>query len=166
MRRTFPKGKEPLRELETQDPPIPSLPEGPALSPSLRQPHPGFFSLPKEIRDVILTEAFGNVRVHIDLRLLPPRLDITSDVIIPTVHGGPYPPLATAVYDWKSHQRAWKWHSSVCHSRSPVWNLGYDTLPHHDTCLSGRNPCVKGYTTASRQCRLGVIGFMMSCKQA
>ncbi len=165
VRSIFHRSKKPAPKLETQDPPIPSLPDTRITSCTTQQPHPGFFSLPTEIRDLIMIEAFGNVRVHIDLRLLPPRRE-NRPSLNSKRHGGPYPPLDTEQYHWGSHLRTWKWYSCVCHSCSPSLGQEYDIMPHHDECLRGPHRCLKGNTTASRHCRLGIIGFMMSCKQA
>lgn len=152
-------------EAQIQDPPLPSLPNTPILlSPT--HPQTGFFSLPFEVREIILTEAFRYVRIHIDLQLLPPRHEVIVPDGCPGSYGSPNLPLHRHLYQWDSPIRCWKWYGCFCCLLQNTLTEEYGVLPHHDLCRFEDELCPSRRTSVPCQCRLGIMGFMMSCKQA
>ena len=66
----------------------------------------------------------------------------------------------------KKRDVAWRWYHCVCH-RHVAWGqelpLGYFL---RDGCLKGEALCLGELTKFSYDaCQLGVMGFMLSCKQ-
>lgn len=161
----------------TSQPPVPPLPSLPAWreietasSASPTQPDAALFQLPPELRHRILLEAFGDGTVHMDLRFRPPLHTFQTSGGREPSHGG-YPPLLTG---WgtrppqepepRSSECAWRWYSCRCHRNQP----GYDSPPCRDGCLSGEAHCPGRPFTGfvPDKCFLGVVGFLLSCKQA
>ena len=131
-----------------------------------------FWTLPPELRSLILLMAFGGRTVHIDLRMRPPLLDKDSSGREPG-HGG-YPPLMKASSSRKGfaflrrdRAVAWRWYHCVCH-RHVAWD-GAEIPPGYflnDRCLEGEALCLGELTRSSYDaCQLGVMGFLLSCKQ-
>lgn len=174
-------------------PPLPFLPPPPSLSDSLNaHPHDvattapaahhnGIFfeRLSPDLRRMILIEAFGDRAVHVDLRYdrplraRPPRK---------TMHAGGVDVLdqAHSASRQARRPRAWRWYSCVCH-RDPV---GYAdgrygavadrgrvaaSHPALDRCLRrGAQACDEppGDTGDMSRCFLGVMGWLLACRQA
>ena len=152
-------------EAHVQDPPFPTLPDTPIVLSSA-QSQTGFFSLPFELREVILTEAFGYARIHIDLQLLPPLHESLVSDSCPGSYNSPNLPLHRHLYQWDSPIRRWKWYSCFCYLLQNGLTGEYGVLPHHDLCRFDDELCQHRKASAPKKCRLGIIGFMMSCKQA
>lgn len=137
----------------------------------IEQTESPFWTLPPELRAHIISTAFGGRIVYIDLRLRPPLLDKSTSGRDPG-HGG-YPPLMEVSRSskgfWlprKYREVAWRWYHCVCH-RHVAWGLelplGYFL---GDDCLKGEALCLGELTKSSYDaCRLGIMGFMLSCKQ-
>lgn len=135
-----------------------------------------FERLSPDLRRMILIEAFGDRTVHIHLqfdrplRARPPRK---------MIHGGGVDVLDQrySASRQMKQPRAWQWYSCVCH-RDPVWfversqGVGEGEMasrPMIDTCLRGQPQCCDG-PPGDRgdmsRCYLGVMGWLMTCRQA
>jgi hypothetical protein len=168
-------------------PPLPFLPPSPSSSEgastqdvatSVPIPQDGIFfeRLSPDLRRLILIEAFGGRAVHMDLRYerplraRPPRktlhaggVDVLYEVFSPSRESG--------------KPRAWQYYSCVCH-RDPVGfvershAVGAGDMPSHpatDSCLRRRpQSCDRppGDTGDMSRCFLGVIGWLLTCRQA
>ena len=142
------------------------------------QPAPFFRLLPPEIRRQILNEAFGEQTIHVHLAwdyprktpqqtLKKERPPITSD------HGGPYAPWSnerSSRYiesrDWTAapQTRVWQWYSCVCHRNDPS-GQGFVPL-RYDQCLTGEAAyCPLWPGDAPDKCKIGVMGWLLSCRQ-
>lgn len=112
-----------------------------------------FFSrVPREIRDQIYIAAFGGRTLHMDLQLKQPDLPDASSQF---TH-------AHANADARRNsnaRREWMWWSSVCH-RHPV------AEPWDDTCQSGSSRELCNHFYPGDDCFLGVMGWLLSCRQA
>lgn len=171
-------------------PPLPFLPA--PLSPSESvaaqdaattapaAPHNGIFfeRLSPDLRRMVLIEAFGDRAVHMDLRYdrplraRPPRK---------TMHAGGVDVLdqGHSASRQMRKPRAWQWYSCVCH-RNPVWfverwhgaKLDEGDMASHpalDSCLRrSAQSCdgPPGDTGDMSRCFLGVMGWLMTCRQA
>ena len=113
---------------------------------------PFFQRLPLELRRQIYIFAFGGRTVHMDLRFDYPQLP-----------GSPHAPSNveyTRLQD-NTVRAGWIWWSSVCH-RNPVlegWEDGCRTGSANTTCFlyPGKMP---------EKCYLGVLGWLMACRQS
>ncbi len=155
---------EDARALEGRIPPVlPGLPPArkhaltprPSLEDIYQIPRPNgaiFDRLPVELRDQILIFAFGDRTIHIDLQFDLPKLPDSSR------HLAHAHVSVSGETDWMAPPR-WAWWSSVCHR-----NLAAE--PWDDRCQSGspRKICCGIYPGDS--CFLGVMGWLLTCRQA
>ncbi|TQW00918.1 hypothetical protein V2A60_001951 [Cordyceps javanica] len=147
--------------------------------PDATSDSPFFQKLPPEIRVQILTAAFGERTLHMDLLLsYPPRrsqpvsrdravLGHAGMFIEPSRagNGKSYPVLDTSV------RQTWLWHGSVCHRNPPGTdsNSGHTAQPCQDQCRSGITPddaCKLWPGASPDKCRIGAMGWLRSCRQA
>lgn len=133
---------------------------------------PFFQNLPFEIRRRILLEAFGNVIVHMDLRLEHPilRRKDGPDSNPPHYHQSPFEPPKEQLDTWKPKE--WQWWSCVCH-RAPPGRAGFElkemafTEPFEDRCREGYDMwCEFWPGEKPGKCHIGVMGWLLSCRQA
>lgn len=172
-------------------PPLPFLPPPPSRGESTAAqdvattapaPHNGIFfeRLSPDLRRMILVEAFGDRVVHMDLRYdrplraRPPRK---------VMHAGGVDVLdqGHSASRQMRKPRAWQWYSCVCH-RDPVWFVerwhvhgakldarDLASQPATDTCLRRSTQSCDappGDTGDMSKCYLGVMGWLMTCRQA
>lgn len=170
-------------------PPLPFLPTPPStgedattrgVPKTAPAPQNGIFfeRLSPDLRRIILVEAFGDRVVHMDLRYdrplraRPPRK---------FMHAGGVDVLdqGHSASRQMRKPRAWQWYSCVCH-RDPVWfmerwhgaKLDVGDMASHpvmDSCLRRRpQSCDSppGDTGDMSRCFLGVMGWLMTCRQA
>lgn len=151
------------------------------VSPQDFTPQPSaclFFSkLPANIRRAILIAAFGKRTVHIDLAFDYPLIPAH---LAPPLHPG-HKPNHAGIYRQQDDDgrpprprgsKAWRWGSSVCH-RDMEWRpkrlARYKTGPWDDHCMEGGPTLVCTHRfggTPPGSCRVGAIGFLLSCRQA
>ena len=165
-----------------QDAPMHSLPLLPAKRPRNITPsssrdclvlsgssRSSFFQrLPAEIRRLILIRAFGNHTLHMDLIYdypIAPLSERSQDpglegrhARIPWVTRRPIP-----VSGWEP--RSWRWQGSVCHHSA--FGVDGNSGPWNDKCRGGWtyeicNPKSERHTP----CFLGIMGWLLTCKQA
>lgn len=111
-----------------------------------------FQRLPLELRRQIQVAAFGGRTVHMDLQFDYPELPGTA-------HAG-------LRYESMNHRDCtaplgWRWWSSVCH-RNPMLE-GWE-----DQCRTARNnaTCFLWPGEIPWKCLLGVMGWLLTCRQA
>lgn len=168
-------------------PPLPFLPPSPSSSESATMqgvastapiPQNGIFfgRLPLDLRRIILIEAFGDRAVHVDLRYQRP---LRSRPLRKIMHAGGVDVLYAGPSPSRESREpyAWQYYSCVCH-RDPVWfversyGVGAGDMPSHpatDSCLRRRpQSCDKppGDTGDMSRCFLGVMGWLLTCRQA
>ncbi|KAH7368878.1 hypothetical protein B0T11DRAFT_337949 [Plectosphaerella cucumerina] len=134
-----------------------------------------FSRLPLDIRRAIFIAAFGNRTIHIDLvfdyPLLNPRLVPPPPPGHQPNHAGIYPQKTDAGSPQPHGQKAWRWGGSVCHierlDRS-MMALRYKSGPWTDECMRGGCGWVCHWHggPSPEACRIGALGFLLSCKQA
>lgn len=156
------------------------------LSPPQPRPERGtahsplFQKLPAEIRIQILTAAFGERTLHMDvLPGYPPwrRRPVARDRAVPG-HAGLFVEPGRAgdgklfpVLDTTARQ-GWHWHGSICHRNPPgidADNSGHSVQPCQDQCRLGITPddaCKLWPGTGPDKCRVGALGWLQSCRQA
>lgn len=111
-----------------------------------------FQRLPWELRRQIQIAAFGGRTVHMDL-------DFDSPALPGTDHAG------LCYESWIRRDRtvpfSWRWWSSVCH-RNPAVE-GWE-----DECRTGRGnaTCFLWPGEIPGKCLLGVMGWLLTCRQA
>lgn len=140
---------------------------------------PLFQRLPAEIRIQILTAAFGERTMHMDVLLSYPPLrhqPIGRDRAA-LGHAGLFIEPGKAddgkffpVLDTTTRQ-AWQWHGSVCHRNPPGTTVdsGHSVQPCQDQCRSGITPdhaCKQWPGVAPDKCRIGALGWLQTCRQA
>lgn len=127
-----------------------------------------FSRLPIEIRREILLHAFGNRTMHMELvldRPMPEGTRVNSGG--GSSHGG------FAQQRDVSLPRQWLWRSCVCHRNPPwlphqqhhTWNWTWHR-PDIDTCLEEKALCNAWPGQSPRRCRVGALGWLLSCRQA
>lgn len=123
-----------------------------------------FQRLPFEIRHKILTEAFGDMTVHMDLRYDRPPVPSRGPKFS---HAGVHAPGGRPKLD-KSKPKQWRWWSSVCHRSAPI-PLGesWSTKPFEDGCRWGEGYwCESWPGETQHKCFIGAMGWLLSCRQA
>lgn len=150
---------------------VPPLPSGRGKRTTTQQSRSPFFRLPLELRRLILREAFGGRTIHIDLR----------------------PPLATPNLrqfggrekswpDWrrlipgltaKPDDRRWVWAGHYFSHDGPAQTEGRNGWGHHiptipSKGMDGGPCCWNGDDARPRRDarRIGVMGFLLSCRRA
>lgn len=182
------------RQRAPQDPEIPLLPNPRpyALTPSPSQEQITtlaetvlFFRLPLELRRKILIHAFGNRTVHIDLALTYPlgepwNHDGSTFRSIKPEHRYDSPGIHLWPYN-KEHlgldrekPKYWQWRGCVCHRLRPSrfkTPVDFHTIvkPTDDMCCEGRSfycALYTKFTDKSDSCWIGVMGWLLTCRQA
>ena len=178
-RRRAKKGSSSTDQPITLRPPPPYLPSERARpitpdesSQAHSQDQSRLLSLPYDIRHRILALAFGDQTVHMDLTWEHPRLPrppVGSDHwnALRSVHG-----LLPGLD--KTKPKDWHWQSSVCHRRGLP--AGFVVVPPHldvppslDRCREGQarfRICASTEGDNSGECLIGVMGWLLTCKQA
>lgn len=136
-----------------------------------------FARLPFELRQRILVEAFGEQTIHIDLVYGRPREEDKPQ-------GGAsnkYHHLRRAPRPSKEEQRSsalykfkpkrWRWYSSVCHSVAPFEIQPWSRMdePSNDACAATSDilhHCSWWPGEAPHKCQIGIIGWLLTCRQA
>ncbi|KAM3496988.1 hypothetical protein MY10362_009642 [Beauveria mimosiformis] len=139
---------------------------------------PLFQKLPAEIRIQILTAAFGQRTLHMDLLLSHPPCRSRPNAHDRAVlgHAGLFIEPSRAgdgkfypVLDTTARQ-AWLWYGSVCHRNPPGMDLnGHKVQPCQDQCRSGVTPdnaCGIWPGVGPEKCQIGAMGWLQSCRQA
>jgi hypothetical protein len=183
-----------LRSGQGPKPLISSLPPAPkSLSGKWRpaqQTKSAFFQLPAEIRDLILREAFGDRTIHIDLR--PRHVENPSGIVrsvntcVPRESGAQMwrrrarrlvpglsstkPSTTSEADDSEEGSPAWGWYSCFCHE-GPSKPLGEGENGQVGVDCLFSNGCRGRWEPAEpdqlpREARIGVMGFLLSCKRA
>lgn len=126
-----------------------------------------FFELPANIREKIITAAFGDGGLHLVLEY---RQAYQRN---PQSHAGFWPgqsasgPSSDGEWDTSSI-KTWKWRSCVCHRERPTrkWSAMHISL---DGCLQGE-PMSCAYWQIGEpmpgKCLVGVMGWLLSCRQS
>lgn len=141
-----------------------------------------FSRLPAEIRHKIFLTAFGDGKVHCDLvfdyPLLPPPPP-------PPPEDGRFPNHA-AIYPQTDddgnlkpggprdlQDKVWRWEGAACHIFMPMpswctaWHRRGLQGPWDDRCMRGQgHNCSRYEGQWPQKCRIGAMGFLLSCKQA
>ena len=157
----FRKNDKEAQEPTSRQPDVPALPSQRKhilTQNSSYQNHPKpnnvfFTRFPREVRDQIYIAAFGNRTLHIDLQWKQPDLPDHSDSKY-LVHA-----CVADVGRDLSARHEWAWWSSVCHRHliAEPWN---------DKCQSGSSRELCNHFYSGDDCFLGVMGWLMSCRQA
>lgn len=155
-------------------PPLPS-PRPRPITPSDSLPcHPQtqsslFSRLPLEIRREILLHTFGNRTMHVQLTLDRPMPFQGAEL----ASGGHFGHGGFTQARNVQAPRQWFWRSCVCHRNAPwsppqdhhTWNSAW-YKPDIDTCMQGQANCGKWLGKPPCSCRVGALGWLLSCRQA
>lgn len=149
-----------------------------------------FIRLPPEIRRRVLVFAFGEKTLHIDLEYRGPLYDK-----IEMRQGFSRGPVTNSNFSWHHAQlqanatkwrsvrkhdtnKSWEWYGCVCHRfpasgpdhlplgrrRNHPWSKNRE--PDDDLCLKGGGCCQEWLGDWPDGCRVGVMGWLLSCRQA
>jgi hypothetical protein len=170
--------------LDESSPPILPTPRRP-LTPAPQNPLSSFglFAiLPLEIRQQILLDAFGSQTLHMDLAFRRPFAAQP-----PADSTGPSEPHARIYCSYtyfdnpqgfrriqvdKSQPKAWRWFGCVCHHyppgrRGPLGKMAPEAVDlSSDGCVLGNTECGDWPGTWPRRCFLGIMGWLLACRQA
>ena len=143
-------------------------------SPAGAAPHEPalFFRLPFDIRRRILVEAFGDRTIHIDLVYGRPRdLPRDSPNEKHRFRRAPRPTereLRSSPALHKLKPKRWRWHSCVCHSVLPFKTNTWSRIaePCNDSCADTVNFCEQWPSEAPSKCQIGIMGWLLTCRQA
>ena len=122
-----------------------------------------FSKLPPELRREILILAFGKRSLHMGLVFDHPIVPRPSNVST-----GP---------SWsvdRDKPKSWRWSSTVCHRNPPRkpdsvagWIYGWRPLCYDECQASdGRPYCQLWPGTSPEKCQVGIMGFLLCCRQA
>lgn len=144
-------------------------------------PNSIFERVPPELRRVILVAAFGERKIHVDLRSTRPTRK-SDESYRKDSHCQGRTPLAP---DYRRNRPELfygpHWWSCVCHCDAPPWfweRKGYTPAwpPRTVSCMSGHNWCIKGEgslcdawepdKTDPKRCFVGVMGWLLTCREA
>jgi hypothetical protein len=149
------------------------------------KPNDSFFGrFPPEIRRHIITLAFGERTLHMDLDFRHPL-----NLVEKKPYGGwdmdMHARIHNTGYPDGSHldkrpgkTRSWKWFGCVCHrfdvDKSPPLAYGRRCNyrwacfgePDTDRCLHGTGKCGSWPGEWPAKCQIGIMGWMLSCKRA
>ena len=142
-------------ESASRQPDVPALPS--ARKRLLSQYYPKsnsvfFTRFPREVRDQIYIAAFGGRTLHLDLQWDQAILPDESCHLIHVHH-------TEHVGRNRNARLIWVWSSSVCH-RHPM------AEPWDDRCQSGSSRELCNHFYPGDNCLLGVMGWLLSCRQA
>lgn len=165
-------------------PPLLEDPRPRPLSPSppikcLQQQNALFGKVPYDIRRIILVYAFGKRRLHVDLCFDHPDTPLTPDEPGENYHCG----VAYDKPEWdrilrrRNHAepKSWQWWSSICHRHRPdslwIWQQldlsGQAWGPWLDNCRQGNaKHCHSWPGDLPSKCQVGIMGWLLSCRQA
>lgn len=167
----------------------PGLPTLPRVRPRVLTPSPSrenlilsaaaatansafFQKLPPEIRRKILKEAFGNYTMHMHLGLDFPKVPLDVRQRDPVhIHAN----VKNAGRNTRPQtkfgipiRKKWQWWSSICHRYTPsTWPNNY-SLPCQGECYTGyyRRRCEAWPGKTPGKCFIGVMGWLLSCRQS
>ena len=138
--------------------------------------------IPFEIRRQILILAFGEQTVHMDLKFRYPLKLADKKLDYRCLHARiEYYSIGTPTYQslvaTEGERQEWRWFSCVCHRFPPNATqlpLGRRRLspwasltdPHTDRCLDGSGTCEEWPGEWPVKCQIGIMGWLLSCKQA
>ena len=165
-------------------PPFLESPRPRPLTPSPREPSNltpqasacSFFTkVPSEIRQTIMTMAFGGRTIHMDLAfdLPPPQLPLEATGDDPKLkhHVRIHAPVHSD--SPPDGDKSWRWGGCVCHRQHPDLPRGGGMNPFvwspvwSDQCMRGLGTVCKMYKGRwPDKCRIGIMGFLLSCRQA
>lgn len=146
------------------------------------QPQPSsclfFAKLPGDIRREILVLAFGKRTLHMDLVFdqplnLPPLADRTA--ALTAKFDFPHAAIRakkTGEIASSDVRKVWRWGGTVCHRMPPgepdsVLGWLLRPGPWDDSCLQGSVGFCQYYEGKwPGKCMIGIMGFLLSCKQA
>lgn len=133
-----------------------------------------FYLIPFEIRRQILMFAFGEQTIHMDLQFRY-QFCLADTLHAPDRLHARIEGLQREIP--KEEKREWRWFSSVCHRFSPdapelplgrrrnyPWVRSNE--PHTDRCLKGLGVCEKWPGEWPVKCQIGIMGWLLYCKQA
>lgn len=148
--------------------PISSLADG-SSSISLLQNYGMFGRLPYELRRQILIEAFGSRRLHIHLSYGYP-LSRKPTTALDRKHCG----LGIEVVPDHAQPLAWQWFGCVCHRPARYSEHELEQRKAADKLPEGIEPCDDRCLDASfcdcdqagPSCFVGVMGWLLACRQA
>ncbi|KAG7149341.1 hypothetical protein HYQ46_001755 [Verticillium longisporum] len=117
---------------------------------------PFFAVLPPDVRIEILVVAFCGLRLYVDLGRGAPNNSR------PRRHCGRAPCLGITL----KRDRIWRWTDGTCHRLPTIW-LSDEWTPQDELMLPRRYCCIDGQAQCcGRACFLGVMGWLLSCRQA
>jgi hypothetical protein len=174
-----------------QEPHLPTLPqtrprvltpspsrENLTLSATAATSNSSFFQkLPFEIRHKILEEAFGNYTMHMHLSYDIPKVPLSirqqdpehTHANIRKVPPRPQPQSKFSI----PKKKTWQWWSCICHRATPrsisQWQARtWLERPCYDGCYTTIHStwCEFWPGEAPGKCFLGVMGWLLSCRQA
>jgi hypothetical protein len=160
--------------------PPPPCQDSSASELEVRQSPAGIFTrLPPELRRAVLVAAFGERKIHVDLRRTQPILpwpDPKAAARSQTLHCRGHTPLSSHVYRNREAPFIPRWWSCVCHHDPCLWDRRLETMwPSPGlSCLSRGYQCIRGDAMACKKwetdeenrCCVGVMGWLLSCRQA
>lgn len=139
----------------------------PSQASSVVANSPLFNHLSSELRLAILEQAFGKQNLHMNLLYFDPAKPISARAADPdrhaTANGYKKPPGKKAVYQWSS---------SICHRDYPTEFEGQRKTPfwydpcHRTSTVGGWEHCEDYPGERPATCWLGIMGFLLSCRQA
>lgn len=139
------------------------------------RPKDGFFDiLPAEIRRQIMMEAFGDNIIHVDLAYrYPYRTDFSRGMQQQHTENMMYDNCQRRG-DKSLGEKEWRWSSSICHhfppESNPVWmshgRRALKTAASSVSCSNGFSDCHKWSGSWPSKCHVGVMGWLLTCKQA
>lgn len=129
-----------------------------------------FQRIPSEVRRMILTEAFGDRTVHLDFSFDHPMVYLSDEEAQKQrSHCGIDPGQARRPKRDTTRPKAWRWFSCVCHrdTESRVPGIGSSSEPYTDICLGGTAGSCRGWRGKfPYKCFIGVMGWLLTCRQA
>lgn len=185
MKRLLHPSRQPARDSEPIEP-LPFLLPGQTQREAISAPSDaeslgyGLFSrLPYEVRRTILSHAFGERTLHVDLSHRHPLVRKSNRPVsgsqnkIVATHCG----IGSELVEDTSQPKHWQWFSCVCHRLAEVeipstvafYTFNSTLWPWEDGCLQGRLCYCDSRTAtemATGSCSVGAIGWLLSCKSA
>ncbi|KAF6824392.1 hypothetical protein CPLU01_10902 [Colletotrichum plurivorum] len=133
-----------------------------------------FNRVPIEVRRQILIEAFGKQTIHIDLVHGRPRNNPRgSSNKEHRLRRAPRAPNGSASGPAlhkliPKPKEEWRWYSSVCHADLPSGTQPWSRFaePCDDSCQVADSWCDKWPGEAPGKCFIGVMGWLLACRQA
>ncbi|KAK4081161.1 uncharacterized protein Triagg1_2693 [Trichoderma aggressivum f. europaeum] len=136
---------------------------------------PLFGKLPRELRYDILLRAFGGRLLHMDLSYVHPVAPTEPGRILRS-HAGINTNGRLEVKWDTAVPKSWQWWSSVCHRVMPNYEKTWSFIrmshpeiprPGDDRCRYGdAHFCQSWPGTYPSKCKIGIMGWLLSCRQA